>query len=46
MVCILVTKLTCRLALVSGRATIWHLQVGLTAAAVFYWFWSRGRSSC
>ncbi len=27
--------LTGRLALVSRRAAVWHLQVGLTAAAVF-----------
>lgn len=32
--CVSVTTLTSRLALVSRGAAVWHLQVGLAAAAV------------
>lgn len=41
-----VTILTSRLALVSRRAAVWHLQVGLAATAVLHRFWGlcrRGR---
>lgn len=34
-----VTILTSRLALVSRRAAVWHLQVGLAATAVLHRFW-------
>lgn len=42
-VCVSVTILTSRLALVSRRATVWHLQVGLAAAAVLDGLWALGR---
>lgn len=42
-VCASVTVLTSRLALVSRRATVWHLQVGLAAAAVLDRLWALGR---
>lgn len=39
-VCVILTS---RLALVSRRATVWHLQVGLAAAAVLDGLWALGR---
>lgn len=41
--CVSVTTLTSRLALVSRRAAVWHLQVGLTAAAVLDRLWGLDR---
>lgn len=38
-----VTELTGRLALVSGRAAVWHLQVGLAAATVLDGLWGLNR---
>lgn len=50
MLSVAVTVLTGRLALVSGGAAVWHLQVGLTAATVLHGLWGlncrRHRGAC